>query len=77
MIKDFYVDHLGLILKYIATGLVTYRTFDIYEKRHITFSSPLEMLVKPYKSPMIEITDCHKKEIIHPPQSENPNLWSG
>lgn len=48
MIKDFYLGYLGLVLKYITMGLVTYRTFGIYEKSHITFSSPLEMLVKPY-----------------------------
>lgn len=77
MIKDFYVDHLGLILKYIATGLVTYRTFGIYEKSHITFSSPLEMLVKPYSHQRLKSLTAIKKEIIHPAQSENPNLWSG
>jgi len=53
--------YLGLLLKHFP-GLLTYRAFDIYKKRHITFSSPSEMLVKPCKSPMIEITDYHKRE---------------
>lgn len=35
MIKDFYVGYLGLVLKYMTTGLVIYRTFGVYEKSHI------------------------------------------